>query len=692
VLIQVIEAVLPTFETPLWVAQTITFLLILGFPIAILVGWASEKLPALSEDSANPSESLNPAHATSRRTLIWIGAASCVVMGLFGFYMMPFIFDEDAFKGSSSNFLDVGEGRRVVSSSRFQFKVENKGTRGSGVQSEISISPNGRYLVYTEFVVPNLTMYLHDFTSFDDPKILVQTALNGNTGFPQFSSDGQWIYYHQNLRLLRIRREGGTPQVVIDGGVQPLGIATSGVEVIYRGQEGLRSYNLSTEIDSVLTTLSGEELELDYSWPQFIPGTKLLIATKGSIGNFANASVDLINLETGEINSLAANGFYGKYLQSGHIVFVRDDSVWALPLNPETFEIVGDAAPVLFDAEINPGRALANYDSSLDGRFIYTSGNITGLNVGSHDLVSVDRNGEETSLGIETGRHWFPSRNPVHPTIATTVFDNDGESDIWLFDLQNKTLGRRTFSANSSRSIWSYDGSELIYACGVQSSICITAGDGTSSASTLLEGFQRPLPTDQASDGTLLITQGEPAQIYKINPNETANTENTLVNLNLGPSGTENEDGRLSPDEQWIAYSSDETGRSEIYVRPFPNISNGKWQVSREGGRYPRWDGLRNEISWMQREGNRVYSSSFQANERTDGTFVISFSNPQLLLSSDYRFTGTVASHDYFSETGEFYFLKNIEQVDAIESQIKLNIINDWFGELSDLVPAQVAD
>ena len=88
VLIQVIEAVLPTFETPLWVAQTITFLLILGFPIAILIGWASEKLPPLTDLPTSTSPALQPAHATPTKNLIWIGVGSCIVVGLFGFYIL----------------------------------------------------------------------------------------------------------------------------------------------------------------------------------------------------------------------------------------------------------------------------------------------------------------------------------------------------------------------------------------------------------------------------------------------------------------------------------------------------------------------------------------------------------------------------------------------------------------------------
>ena len=156
VLIQVIEAVLPTFETPLWVAQTITFLLILGFPIAILVGWASEKLPAVSGVSGNPPEVPQLAHATPRRTLVWVGTGSCVVVGLFGFYMMPFIFNESAFE-QTRNRSGFGQELALISNSlKYKLTLENKGTRGSGVQSEISVSPNGRYIAYTEFASPAL--------------------------------------------------------------------------------------------------------------------------------------------------------------------------------------------------------------------------------------------------------------------------------------------------------------------------------------------------------------------------------------------------------------------------------------------------------------------------------------------------------------------------------------------------------
>ena len=93
VLVQLIEVVLPTFKTPLCVAQTLAFLLILGFPLALLVGWAYEKLPAQSTDTDDDQSVPQPAYSTAREILVLVGIGSCAVIRLFGFYMMFFIFD-----------------------------------------------------------------------------------------------------------------------------------------------------------------------------------------------------------------------------------------------------------------------------------------------------------------------------------------------------------------------------------------------------------------------------------------------------------------------------------------------------------------------------------------------------------------------------------------------------------------------
>ena len=148
VLIQLIEAVLPTFETPLWVAQTLTFLLILGFPIAILVGWAYEKLPAQSTDAEGEEALPRLAHSTSKRSLALMGIGSCAVIGLFGFYMMPFIFDGSGFERSPEvqmTSLGQSASRRVL---RAQIDLGISREKNLGLNSEITLSRDGTELIY----------------------------------------------------------------------------------------------------------------------------------------------------------------------------------------------------------------------------------------------------------------------------------------------------------------------------------------------------------------------------------------------------------------------------------------------------------------------------------------------------------------------------------------------------------------
>ena len=687
VLIQVIEAVLPTFETPLWVAQTITFLLILGFPIAILVGWASEKLPAASGVSGNPSEVPQLAHATPRRTLVWVGTGSCLVVGLFGFYMMPFIFNESAFE-QTRNRSGFGRELALISNSlKYKLMLENKGTRGNGTQSEISVSPNGRYIVYTEFASPALNIYLHDFTSFDEASLLITITQNIDSGYPQFSSDGQWIYYFDSSQIFRIRREGGTPQLVIDEGVSIAGLTTIGSDVIYRNVNGsLESYNLGSEIISPLMNASGEPLALDYSWPQFIAGTSKMLATRGGRGAYTDLSVDLIDLESGEIKVIAPNGLFGRFVSSGHVIFGRDEALWAQPVDPDTFELSGDAVPVIFDVEAVPAFGRANYDISNDGRLVYTSKSDFGPNFALNQIALVNRLGDEQILEVTSGRHFWPRINPNNTLLSLTTFTEDGNPDIWVYDLVNGTLGRRSFTGNSGRAIWSLDGFELIYQCN-DMDICITAADGTSSAQNILAGFQAPVPTYLSRDGTLILEHGNPSEIFITNLNESSET--SLTNLNLSPSGTESSDGVLSPDESWIAYSSDETGREEIYVRPYPEVTSGKWQVSRNGGRYPRWNQDTSEIFWWDRVNLTLLNSQYEVSQGNSDRNSISFSNPETLYETPYRFSGSTSNWDYSPKDDNAVFIKRTNSAaNPIQSQIEIHIVDDFFGELQGLAPS----
>ncbi|MBM87366.1 MAG: hypothetical protein CMQ41_03225 [Gammaproteobacteria bacterium] len=688
VLIQVIEAVLPTFETPLWVAQTITFLLILGFPIAILVGWASEKLPISSTSSA---EETTPqlAHETSRRTLVWIGVGSCVVVGLFGFYMMPFIFDQNAFQSSEGALTPPGIASNAgrLSSVKYEIDVGDTGTRGWGSRSDIAISSDGRYLVFTEFDRPDLNLWIKDLNSFDDSRLLATADMNSETGYPVFSEDGQWIYFHDDGALVRVRREGGTPQVVIQGSVAPSGVAVRGQTVVFNDvtDSQLKKFDINTGIAAPLFGDSNNSL--NYTWPQFLPDSNRLIATRGSRTQYGDASIDLIDLDNGDIRVVAPVGYKGRFLASGHIVFVRGEALWAQPVDLDNFQNSGDAVPIVFDLEVYEQFGNAGYTFSNYGRLVYVSGDLVGGNFIDTPPVLVDRLGNEREIEIDSQYFLWPQLDPTNNFLALNGRATaESGFDIWLYDFNSQTLGRRSFDSQGSRAIWSMDGSRLIYRCGT-GGICSTAANGTDTAISLADGLALPTPYAQVDDSKLLIGMGTPPEIFLMDFSNEAET--LLQNLNLSPSASG--DARLSNDSNWIAYASDETGREEIYVRPYPDVNSGKWQVSRQGGRFPVWNGSTNEMFWWSVDTGEIMAATYQVEEGPLN--IIRFSNPTGLFESRYRFSVNFYPYDYNSSSNEFVFIGSDSSnsgSDILNQQTKLKVIEDWFGEIRALAPVTV--
>ena len=213
------------------------------------------------------------------------------------------------------------------------------------------------------------------------------------------------------------------------------------------------------------------------------------------------------------------------------------------------------------------------------------------------------------------------------------------------------------------------------------------ASNGTETETLLLEGFQDTRSNYQESSRDLLLTAGTQRKVYRLSTDTTA--ENSITDLELGPG--ESEYAKLSSDEKWIAYSSNETGQYEIYVRPYPNIANGKWQVSRRGGRFPMWNPDISELFWWNIVTKELFSANISVlNNQLDST-EIRFSNPELLFEADSSYmTNGWPPIDYASKTDEFIFIKdgstNVD--DVLRSQTHLSVIENWFEELAFSAPS----
>ncbi len=720
VLIQVIEAVLPTFETPLWVAQTITFLLILGFPIAIIVGWASEKLPTLSGLPPSTSAAPQPVHATPTKNLIWIGFGSCIVVGLFGFYMMPFIFDSSEFQQRSTPRIISPNGPGTANVLKAQIDIGISRQKANGLKSEIALSPDGATLIY-RVARPEergSQYYARNLQSYSEPLGLQRSGLNtgrgaveNRSGFPSFRNGNDWIYYYtdRGSKLNRVRVEGGTAQIIQEGPLL-LNSFTVRENILFFGtQDGMI---LRKVIGSESTELI-YEVENDGEraiWLEFIENTDYLMATiLPVVFSEQEPKVILIDVKTGSSEIIIEQGYQSKYARSGHITYLQADALWAVPFSVSDMTIQGSQVPVINGIETTISRDVyfGNYNFSENGRLVYISGNLMrrgsgNFNVLDIELTRLNHSGDTRKVNVPESSFAEITVSPDQNLVAMTRLDESGSRDVWVWDLVRESLGRRSFGGVDGTPIWSNDGKSIFYQSeqNATAEIWRTASNGSSSAEFITSTpFPRiDLETISPSGDLIVYSENTPTGgIYTFDLSN-VNRENVHEPL-ITPPGFRINLSRISPDGNWIAYLSNETGERQLYVQSFPNIAQGKYQIT--SGRNVssfEWHPDGDKIYFTRQEfdgqlESRGSTQIFQAEieygpllETGRPEFLIA-SRPELLVESSKPINGNQPNFDVLSAT-EFIFTNDSDDgVRILESQVIVNVVENWFDELATLVP-----
>jgi serine/threonine-protein kinase len=235
-----------------------------------------------------------------------------------------------------------------------------------------------------------------------------------------------------------------------------------------------------------------------------------------------------------------------------------------------------------------------------DGTLVYVTG---GASIDSRILVWVDRQGRETRIGAPSRRYFSPRVSPDGMRIA--VVAGDQKPDIWVWDSARATLTRVTAGASVNiLPIWMPDGRHLVFAsnrAGDNYNLYRQAADGIGPLDQLTESAGRQNPTAVSPDGTRVVfTQVSPAigeDVMAIR----LDAPHQILPLVQTPFDERN--GIVSPDGRWLAYEANDTGAFEIYVRPFPDVNSGHWQVSTRGGTQPLWARTGQELFYFAPDG-----------------------------------------------------------------------------------------
>jgi len=545
----------------------------------------------------------------------------------------------------------------------------------------LALSPDSRRLAYVEAGSDGRRkIYIREMDEFK------AKPLPGTEGAisPFFSPDGQWVGYvdHFQRKLKKVSVKGGEPIVLCEclhfrGGswgtddniifTPAAGTATGG---------GLWRISASGEGLEKLTVPDPSRSESGHIWPQILPGGKLVLFTNVHAGGLEN-QFEVYSLETGKRYSIFKGGTYARYISTGHIVYAHNKTMYAVPFDIERLEVVGSAVPVVPDV-MTPESRSAQFAISSDGSLAYIP-----VVTRSTELkpVWVDRQGQAYPLPAATPRNYGNPR--ISPDGRRAAFDiQDGRnSDIWIYDLMRHTLNPLTADGSIMFAVWAPDGESVLfgtYRAGKPQLFRQSLAGGEPELFAALEELLG-LPVACSPDGKeLLIVCSDPKHpkwdndIYLVSLDR---QNGKSIPRPFIQRNNNQRHGVWSPDGRWIAYASDESGRWEVYVEPYPGPGP-KTMISTDGGYQPLWSRDGKELFY--RCGYKMIAGTIE----TKPEFRVT--RYELLFESPYLCRVNRVDYDVAPD-GRFLMIQDSQE----PTPVSVNVVLNWFEELKRLVPTE---
>jgi Tol biopolymer transport system component len=563
------------------------------------------------------------------------------------------------------------------------------GERLAGLDlAAIAFSPDATQLAYVAERDGIQWLFLRALSSSDARRI---PGTEG-AGSPFFSPDGQWLGFFSEGKLRKISVTGGAPTVLASTSVGRGGSWGNDGQIIFAPDTttGLWRVPVSGGAPESLTTLDGSKSEGSHRFPHHLPGGSAILFTVGTGGSWDDARIEMLRLDTRERKILIEGGSDGRYVPTGHIVYVRAGALMAVPFDLDRLEVTGPPFAVVEGVMQSADNAGAAHISFSDrGWLVYIPG---GAPFRERSLAWVDRQGAEQPLQVPPRPYRTPRISADGQRLALDI-DEGNRSDVWVYDIPRGTLTRLTFEASSEFPLWTADGNRLTFTSTRAGSgnLFWKAADGSGVEERLTTSEQTQLAGSWSPDGQVLaFTEGRPStgtDIWMLSLKEDFSGPATP-----GPGQT-GQDRKAQPflqtpfnevqpafsaDGRWLAYASNESGRYEVYVQPFPG-GGGKVQISTEGGAAPLWE----------RSGRELFYRNGDKMMKVDVTTQPAFraARPQMLFAGHYWSVGSTSVHHDVSPDGQRFLMIKPGEQEASATQI--NVVLNWFEELKQRVPVK---
>jgi eukaryotic-like serine/threonine-protein kinase len=544
----------------------------------------------------------------------------------------------------------------------------------------LALSPDGSQLVYVASGKDTpLRLYLRALGSMES-KVLPGTD-GADSAF--FSPDGNWIGFFAQGKLKKFSVTSGSVETLADAsGQNGRGGAWAQDGTIYfaaAAAVGISKVPASGGAVQEVTRLDREKGgEVSHRFPDVLPGGEAMLYTVWTGPGADEKQIHAVNLKTGEKKVLIRGGHTGRYVpgpggKRGYLIYARGATLMAVPFDPVRLS-VGSDSPVALIEGVQDGGEGSYYAVSGAGAIAYVSG---GSVYGESRLVWVDREGKVEALDAPSRGYSDPRLSPDGRRVAVTV--EAGALGTWIYDLDRATLTPFVTEAGSSQApVWSPDGKMLFYRGTRQGyrNVWRKAVDGASPEVRVTTGDGNETPYDISPDGKRLVySKGNRPYYLRIeNPpgalSPAAQPELQPVSTPRGRAA------RLSPDGRWIAYSSDESGRYEVYVEPFL-VSGGKIQISINGGQEPIW----------ARNGRELFFRTGDQTMVVDVTSAPQFAagKPRDLFRGSFPTSATGATGYDVSADGRRFLM--VQPAETQPAPTQIHLILNWVEQLKQKIP-----
>ncbi len=515
------------------------------------------------------------------------------------------------------------------------------------------------------------------------------TALSGteNAIDPFFSPDSQWLGFFADGKLKKISMQGGAAVTLCDAPNDRGGSWGEDGNIIFTPdtQAGLFKVSSAGGTPQPLTTLKKQAGEGTQRWAQVLPGSTAVLFTTSKNPNYDDADIVVYSMSSRKQKIVQRGGFYGRYLPSGHMVYMHEGTLFAVPFDLKRLDVTGQPAPILEGVVTNPYGG-AQFSFSETGNVAYLAGGRTGETV---SVYWMDQEGKFTPLRETPGNYRNPAFSPDGKRLALDISDGR-KRDVWVYEWERDALTRLTFAGeNNIIPVWTPDGQRIAYSSlekGGTYNIWWIRSDGSGDAQRLTESKYAQNVGPWRPDGKVLAFQQR-------NPETGYDNIMTLPILGDEKSGWKPGEPKplvqsafielqpaFSPDGRWLAYVSNESGNFEVYVRPLPG-PGGKWQVSTEGGGHPKWSHNGKELFYRTID-NKIMAVTYTASGdsfRAD--------KPQLWSPGQFTNVGAGSSNFDLHPDGKRFAVLKAPGTGQTAGVNKVSFVFNFFDEIRRKVP-----